>query len=190
SFPRGDLRSSSRRLPSRWLLGTFRHLAEDKTLAVSDWDARGDLGGALRTSSSFSAALLHTSQPATAAEWRTRARTAGRWRDEIVAAAEEMMSARAGEQFTRFDGNLTGVTGLPDYRAGDQAISPTALESYVDCPHGFFVERLLRVRPIEQPEDVVVISPMEIGNLVHRSFELLVADDPDALPSFGQPWSQ
>lgn len=190
SFPRGDLRSSSRRLPSRWLLGTFRARAGDKTLAVSDWDARGDLGGALRTSSSFSAELLHTPQPATAAEWRTRARAGGQWRDEIVAAAEEMMAARAGAQFTRFDGNLTGVPGLPDYRNGDRTISPTALESYVDCPHGFFVERLLRVRPIEQPEDVVTISPMEIGNLIHRSFELLVADDAGALPSFGQPWSQ
>lgn len=41
SFPRGDLRSSSRRLPSRWLLGTLRELAGDSTLASAPPSSSG-----------------------------------------------------------------------------------------------------------------------------------------------------
>lgn len=189
SFPRGDLRSSSRRLPSRWLLGTFRQLADDTNLALSDWDSRGDLGGALIASPSFSAELLRTPEPATQREWRTRAAAAGQLHDPVVTSATEMIRARAGEAFTRFDGNLTGAAGLPDYRDGQRTISPTALESYVDCPHGFFVRRLLRVEPVQPPEDIITISPMEIGNLVHRSIDLLVTEQHAALPGYGEPWT-
>src|SRR5690625_899496 len=141
SFPRGDLRSSSRRLPSRWLLGTLRELAGDTTLAATDWDKVGDLDGALQTSSSFSAELLRGKHLGTDQEWRTRAAATDLLHDAIVEAARQMLRARAGSTFTRYDGNLTASTGLPDYRDGGRAISPTALERYVDCPHAFFVER-------------------------------------------------
>lgn len=189
SFPRGDLRRSSRRLPSRWLLDTFRTRSGVPDLALSDWDRRGDLGGALVTSSSFSAELLRTPDPATPQEWRTRAVGAGQLDDPVVDAAATMLRARGGSAFTRFDGNLAGVDGLPDFRTGDRTISPTALEHYVACPHRYFMEHLLRVVPLDQPEDVLEISPLEIGNLVHHSFDLLVAESGDDLPPYGQPWS-
>ena len=38
SFPRGDLRRSSRRLPSRWLLPTLRELSGDRRMAATGWD--------------------------------------------------------------------------------------------------------------------------------------------------------
>ncbi|MGC0143972.1 PD-(D/E)XK nuclease family protein [Pseudactinotalea sp. Z1732] len=189
SFPRGDLRSSSRRLPSRWLLGTLRELAGDNTLAATDWDTVGDLGGALSTSSSFSAELLRGQRLATDQEWRTRAAATDQLNDAVVHAAQETLRARAGAAFTRYDGNLTASTDLPDYRDGRRPISPTALERYVSCPHSFFVERVLGVRPIEQPEDLITISPMEVGNLVHRSFDTLAREFADDLPGFGEPWS-
>src|SRR6476659_1440355 len=100
-----------------------------------------------------------------------------------------MIRARAADEFTRYDGNLTGVPGLPDYAVGDRAVSPTALETYAECPHAFFVQRLLGVQPLEPPEDIVVITPLEIGNLVHQSVEALVAESADDLPGYGQPWS-
>ncbi len=63
----------------------------------------------------------------------------------MIAAAEVMAVAHTSEDFTRFDGNLAGVEGLPDYALGAIPISPTALEKYAGCPHAFFVERLLKV---------------------------------------------
>ncbi len=134
--------------------------------------------------------MLRTSRLATEQEWRTRqAAASGRLDDDVVIAAVQMIRARLADDFTRYDGNLTGVTGLPNYLIEDRAVSPTRLESYAACPHAFFMQRVLGVYPLEAPEDIVVISPMEIGNLIHQSVEALVVESADALPGFGEPWS-
>lgn len=190
SFPRGDLRRSSHRLPSRWLLGTLRELSGDKRLAATQWNEVGDLAGALRTSGSFAGELLRTADLATEQEWRTRAAMAGVLADPAVNLARDMVRARAGESFTRFDGDLSGADGLPDYRVGDRLISPTALEGYAACPHTFFVSRLLGVTPLEQPEDLVTISPADLGTLVHRCLDELVQSYAGNLPGPGEPWPQ
>lgn len=190
SFPRGDLRRSSHRLPSRWLLGTLRELSGDKRLAATQWNEVGDLAGALRTSGSFAGELLRTEDMATEQEWRTRAALAGILADPAVDLAWDMVRARAGESFTRFDGDLSGAAGLPDYRDGERLISPTALEGYAACPHTFFVNRLLGVTPLEQPEDLVTISPADLGTLVHRCLDELVQSYAGDLPGPGEPWPQ
>src|SRR5581483_3873462 len=100
-----------------------------------------------------------------------------------------MLRARAGDRLTRFDGNLAGVEGLPDFASGDRVISPTALESYAGCPHSFFVERLLGVRSLELPEDIVVIAPSDIGKLVHECMDALVNENAGRLPGPGEPWT-
>jgi ATP-dependent helicase/nuclease subunit B len=188
SFPRGDLRSSARRLPSRWLLGTLRDLSGDHLLPATDWHVVGELSDALVTSESFAGELLRTSDPATGQEWRTRRTLGGGLEDPVADLARAMLDARAGSRFTRFDGNLTGVHGLPDFREATRRLAPTALEAYVSCPHSFFVEHLLRVRPLEQPEDIVTISPAEIGLLIHRAIDQLVRECGDDLPGHGEPW--
>jgi ATP-dependent helicase/DNAse subunit B len=50
---------------------------------------------------------------------------------------------------------------------------------------------MLRVEPIEQPEEIVTISAMEIGNLIHASMDELIgeAERDGTLPSYGEPWS-
>lgn len=189
SFPRGDLRRSARRLPSRWLLSSLRELSGDHSLAASAWES-GGYGGRLASAGSYAGELTCTERLATEQEWRTRqAAAAGRLDDPAVIAAVDLISARAPAALTRYDGNLSRVDGLPDYAHESRAISPTALEKYAGCPHAFFVERLLGVRPVEQPEDIVVISPMEIGNLIHGSVEALVLACGADLPDYGQPWS-
>ncbi len=190
SFPRGDLRRSSRRLPSRWLLPTLRELSRDKELAASDWE-RADFRGTMGTSSSYAGELLTTDRLAHEQEWRVRSvKAAGSLDDDVVRAGLEMIRARAGAEFTRFDGNLTGVAGLPDFADSERVISPTALESYAACPHAFFVQRLLKVEQLEQPEDIVTISPADIGNVVHKSLDRLVIAYGGELPGHGEPWSQ
>jgi RecB family exonuclease len=100
-----------------------------------------------------------------------------------------MIRARAGRPLSRYDGNLTGISGLPNYLAADYPVSPTSLESYAECPHAFFVRRLLRVEPVDDPEDLVTISALDVGNLIHESFEALVKQYDGSLPSYGEPWS-
>jgi len=112
SFPRGDLRRHTHRLPSRWLLPTLRHLSGIPSLAATEWDRAGIANGSstwLATSPSYAGSLLTTDAPSTRQEWRVRAASAGKkldLDDDAVAASLAMSKARDSDQFTRFDGNL------------------------------------------------------------------------------------
>lgn len=188
SFPRGDLRRSTQRLPSRWLLPTLRDIAGRHDLPLTEWSSV--TSDRLTGSASHAAEIRRTDRLATEQEWRVRAISAGhRLDDGVLDAGVHLVRARAGADFTRFGGNLTGVGGLPDYAAGHRPVSPTALESYADCPFAYFVERLLRVRPLEQPEETLTISALDIGTLIHESIDALVTEFADALPSYGEPWT-
>lgn len=186
SFSRGDLRRSSQRLPSRWLLPTLRELTGNHSLAATEW---ADATDQLTTSGSFAGELLRTANLATEQEWRIRLALSDQLTDDIVASGREMVSARAGDALTRFDGDLRGADNLPDYATGAPSISPTALESYATCPHAFFVQRLLKVQQLEQPEDTVTISAADIGTFMHACLDDLVQEFRDRLPGFGEPWS-
>ena len=188
SFPRGDLRRSTGRLPSRWLLPTLRELSGDLDLAATEWESASS--DRIHGSASYARSITAATMPASEQEWRTRAAHDGRLDGEpIVGRAGELLSARAGDAFTRFDGNLTGATGLPDPADGVRRASPTALESYADCPHGYFVARLLGIEPIEHPEEVLTISPLDIGSLIHETMDDFISEQAEALPGFGEPWT-
>lgn len=189
SFPRGDLRRSSRRLPTRWLLGTMRSLTGDHALAATEWD-QASYGDRLLTSASYAGSLTTATMPATEQEWQVRAVSARLWLDdEVVVRARELLRGRASNAFTRFDGDLSGVSGLPEYAVEDRVASPTSLEAYATCPHAYFVERLLQVEPLEAPEDLLVISPIQVGNLIHNSLDAFVSRLAGSLPAYGEPWS-
>ncbi len=188
SFPRGDLRRSTGRLPSRWILPTLRDLAGDRTLAATEWESVSANG--LTGSPSYAASLTRTPMPATKQEWRTKAAAQGRGLDdETIDAALELLRARSSDAFTRFDGNLEAVDGLPDYADGRRLVAPTTLERYAGCPHAFFVQRLLHVEPVEQPEEIISISPLDVGNLIHQTMDAFVTEYDGALPDFGRPWT-
>jgi RecB family exonuclease len=139
-------------------------------------------------SGSFAGELLTTTHLADPQEWRTRAIAAGEATDDaVVAAARAVIAARASDEFTPFDGNLDGVDGLPDLLTSDEAIAPTRLEAYATCPHAYFVQRLLRVEPLEQPEDLLTISALDIGNFLHESLDELAKEGD--LPEVGAPWT-
>jgi hypothetical protein len=71
SFPRGDLRRSTGRLPSRWLLPTLRELSGDRDLAATEWESA--TSDRIRGSESYARSLTTTAIPASEQEWRTRA---------------------------------------------------------------------------------------------------------------------
>jgi len=195
SFPRGDLRRHSDRLPSRWLLPTLRRLSGNPVLAATEWqevtiDKRSEQW--LATSHSYAGSLMSTDAPSTGQEWRVRAASADvDLDDDALDASIAMRNARDSADFTRFDGNLGGQEGLPDFAHGAELVSPTALERYAICPHEYFVKRMLHVEPVEAPEEVVEISAMDIGNLIHECFDELISGcrDRGELPGYGNPWT-
>jgi hypothetical protein len=187
SFARGDLRRSAGRLPSRWLLPSIRHLADAPDLLVTEWEtARGPQ---LLDASSFWNEIRKTSDAATETEWRLRAVASGITLQEPAAdSALALIEARESEFFTRFDGDLRHISGLPDYARNQVPVAPTTLEGYAICPHAYLVERLLRVKAVKQPEELITISPLNSGNLVHEAFDTFFRQLTDA-PDYGEPWT-
>lgn len=196
SFPRGDLRASGGRIPSRWLLPTLRDISGDPALASTDWEkVRSDR---LAGSPSYASSVVSAPMPATEQEWRQRALDAGgaaalRSADVAFDRALELRAARASDRFTRFDGNLSGVaSALPDLADGQRQHSPTSLEQWVACPHAYFVQRLLKVRAVEEPETGLAITPMERGNLMHAALDEFFQwlQSHGGAPASSQPWTK
>jgi hypothetical protein len=160
--PRGDLRNTTQRQPSRWL-------ADLPT-------------GEQRSVASHTAGLLQTDFPAHAGEHRLRGRCAHVLHDGaadlsslaasdgdvVLARALALREARRSELLTPFDGDLSAV-GVPAF---ERPVSPTQLQAWAACPHGYFVQYLLGVRPLEEPEDALGITPLDRGNALHEVLDL------------------
>ena len=133
-------------------------------------------------------------------EWRIRAAVAGHGSgarvdetlagDEVVRRALAMIGGRASEVLTRFDGDVSGHD-IPGPAGAGQVVSPTALEAWARCPHAYFVQRLLRVEPVEAPEDLVEISPVEAGSMIHEVLDRFFTQQSraGAAPAAGQRWT-
>jgi RecB family exonuclease len=157
SYPRGDLRRSTERVPSRFLVPTLATLKDPVAPAIA----------------SYAHAIARVEFPASSHELGVRAALAGEeWIGGVpeVARGRELVAARASDEFTRFDGNLASLgERIANVRpiGNVHAIAPTQLEQWALCPHGFFLRYVLHVMPLERPEEIMQISPLDRGSLVH-----------------------
>jgi RecB family exonuclease len=193
---RGDLRRSTERIPSRWVLDVAGALAgervwgEDLLRASYPW---------VDNIASFDAGLRQVAFPASEQEHRLRSllarppRTRGRARttgDPVLDDGMAMMAARRSNRFTRFDGNLSGLA-VPS--PVDRPVSATRLQTWAVCPFAYLLGSVLRVEEVENPEDRLRISALDLGSLVHEALErfvLEVLDRPaDEQPRPSEPWS-
>ncbi|HEY2429386.1 MAG TPA: PD-(D/E)XK nuclease family protein [Acidimicrobiales bacterium] len=175
TLPRGDLRRSNERVPSRWVLELASALGGERW-----WS--GDLLGAdrpwIRHVASYDAGLRRLEQPATAQEHRLRTMMAvaaplDDVGDPTIEAGAAVIGERRSPRFTRFDGNLSG---LPVPSPAEAPTSATRLERWVRCPYAYLVQDILRVEPVENPEEQLRITPRDRGELVHQALELFVGE--------------
>jgi len=194
-YPRGDLRRSAERSPSRWLLDTaealdgIRPRGEDLARASRGWF--GEVP-------SFTAGLRRTEFPAHSQEYDTRA--LADWHDkhrirgkpdtgpgglidiDVVRRRPELRRgielrlARRSRRLTRFDGNLSTDGDLRGVRLPHPAqettiTSASKLEAWVKCPHAYFVRHVLQVDAIDDDRDNHRISPIDLGRLIHGILE-------------------
>lgn len=200
--PRGDLRRSAERVPSRWLLDTATALADTDV-----WSE--DLARIAREHEwaeevpSFVAGLQTTAFPATDQEYEARRlidlrATVGRLdlrSDELSSSdpgfgrSVELVEARRQRAFTRFDGNLTHLGA--DLDVGRGVVSPTRLESWAFCPHQYFMRHVLGIDVIERPDEARRITALDRGSLFHDVLDEFVNSEltGDGVPKAGQPWS-
>ncbi len=196
--PRGDLRRSQERVPSRWVLDIASSLAgepwwsEELLGAERDW---------LVQVASFDAGLRRMAFPAAEQEYRLRSlmahSTSGPGtaalavlEDPTVDRGAEVVAARRSDRFTRFDGNLAGMA-IPS--PTERGTSATRLEAWASCPFGHFLRDILDVDEVENPEDELQITPRDRGSLVHDVLERFIgevlAGDGANQKAPSQPWS-
>jgi len=82
--------------------------------------------------------------------------------------ALRLEAARYGTGWTRWDGNLGTGAGT---RVPAAVVSPTSLETWASCPFRYFLGHVLALEPVERPEEVVTISPLERGLLIHAALD-------------------
>jgi len=193
-YPRGDLRRTTERTPSRFVVDA---LASD---VLADTDGRGDTTTAIP---SFAAGIARLEFPATEQEHRLRAlldhTTAGFAvaRHELgaidapFARGVDLIMARASRDFTRFDGNLAGcdIGGPTDPAV---VVSPTRLQTYAANPFEYLLGHVLRVDVPELPEERYELTALDRGNLVHEILDQFlreVFERPDGAPAPDAAWT-
>ena len=191
--PRGDLRASHARVPSRWLVAAASALRGETVTADELLSLHDDW---IEHVPSFAHAVTHAAFPPTEQDYRLRAgnRHAP---DAVAAAGAEVIYARCSPAFTRFDGNLSGLSasGLSpdDVALTDTTVSATRLEAWAACPHAYFVRYLLGIDPVDDPERQLTITALDRGSLVHDVLERFVATviarPPDQQPAPDDPWT-
>jgi ATP-dependent helicase/nuclease subunit B len=182
-FPRGDLRRTTERVPSRFL----DELGIDEYSVVP----------------SFAAGIARVAFPATEQEHRLRAlldhTRAGNAvldhelpnRDVALGRGLEVAFARGSDRFTRFDGNLAGMA-VPHPADPDVVVSPTRLEAYAACPFDYFLGQVLRVDIPEPPEERYELTPLDRGRLVHEILDEFLREvlaGPEGAPTPDTPWT-
>jgi len=83
--------------------------------------------------------------------------------------AFEVESLRNSNQYTNADGLIDApdiLSELNRHFHQDYSYSASALESYVQCPFRFFIEKVLKLEEIKEPEDR--LDALQIGDLYHR----------------------
>jgi ATP-dependent helicase/nuclease subunit B len=196
-FPRGDLRRSNEYMPSRWLLeAASAH--EGRQIFTPDLADLGECEWFTEVPSQV-AGLLSTSHPPTRHEYDVVSvlgaqRSGSALESSFLAVADsgfsrglELIDSRASRQFTRFDGNLSGLD-LPSPAAAGQIMSPTRLEAWSVCPHAYLMRYLLGVEPVDVPEAVYSLGALERGSLVHDALDIWLSEV-IATEDSGAPWT-
>ena len=159
SVPRGDLRATTERLPSRWIAD---HLVDVPWHDIS----------------SHHHSLLTADFPSADAEHRLRrlATAAVAGPDQLAAACADdpvadraltMRAACRSDTVTVYDGDLSGV----EIVHFDRPVSASRIEAWPACPHAYFMRHLLGVYPLDDPADELALSPIDRGNVLHEALD-------------------
>lgn len=164
TIPRGDLRATAAHQPSRWVVAPL-----------------ADAGRVATEIASHAQALAVTEFPVSPSEHRLRelwtAVRAGvdvrehavTGDDRVLAAALRLRDARASSALTIYDGDLSSRT----IRLTERLVSPTQIEQWPTCPHAYFLRHVLGVYPVDEPGEIVSVTPLDRGSAIHEALDRL-----------------
>jgi RecB family exonuclease len=188
-WPRSDIGCAAARGPARWFVEAARAVSGNDGLQGGDLlddDNRGFMN--VIESPLHGMESAHRNGITNASEYRLRSLTAhvsgGRsvsehWTVSVDAGAAlatglRVEANRFGPDWTAWDGRLVGQS-LP-VPSVESPISPTKLESWAACPFSYFAENILRLEGVDRPEEIVTISALDRGTLLHAILEQFVEE--------------
>lgn len=195
-YPRGDLRGTRARLPSRWLLDTASAL-HGARVNSSGFAALGaptvhEVASFAHGLATAPAALSLVERDLAVLDRHTRAGL-DPVDDPLAGPALRRgllaQAARRGATFTVWDGNLAGL-GVPS-PSGGQRLSATAMQSWAACPFRYFLGQVLGLTDRPDPETVTAIAATDRGSLLHEVLERFLGEAitaPGGPPRPGEPW--
>ncbi len=203
SYSRVDPVTRRSQYPSPWLLEAASTLADDRVSSerLHTYDAPWltvieSMEDALRLAEGGRAADGHEYDVLALARWQRTGRRLARHPlasdGGPLGRALAMERARATRELTEWDGFVGGIAGSSRRLGGSlsQVMSPTRLEAWATCPYRHFLGSVLNLSAWETPEDVLTISPLERGSLVHAILERFINEALDAgAPSPHEGWT-
>ncbi|MEL6892511.1 MAG: PD-(D/E)XK nuclease family protein, partial [Actinomycetota bacterium] len=173
--PRGDLRTTTEHQLTRWL----EPLVDRGGATGSDLTA----GLSVEHIDSAAAGLEALHAPPSERERRLRDRlragvpadpvAAAGLGDHVLARAIAMRAGRDAPTLSEYDGDLTSTeVGA----IGERPVSPTRIQAWATCPHAYFNQYLLEVRPIEEVDRDISIRALDSGTLQHEVLDRLHRD--------------
>ena len=175
AFPRGDIRSGTLHVPSRWLLPTLQHYLGEQVRAT-DWQESSH--SAVEVRGSYAAGVI-AEDPVSVPALKQRQVLADPTLIDPV--ARQMVQDRAGAVFSRFTVRVGSAIELPPIGP-----SPTRLQKWFECPHHYCNRYILGLREEDDPDETVEMSPLDQGTLLHDVLDRLVSEWRE--PGYGQPW--
>ncbi|MDH3299370.1 MAG: PD-(D/E)XK nuclease family protein [Acidimicrobiia bacterium] len=175
---RGDLRSNrSRAWPER-----LKGLVAEAQVIASHHQGLLDHGRPMSENDFALRALLAHVEAGDPVHTHVLAR-----RDPVLAAGLRRHLGRRRTELTPYTGRVERSMIDPV----DRTFSPTALETYAQCPRKYLFQRVLRLQEDERPERIAEITARERGHLVHRVLERFVTEalDTGSVPGPGERWS-
>lgn len=90
-----------------------------------------------------------------------------------LARGRDVLESRRSENFGAHDGNLakSGKNSSFNLR-----VSASTLQNYAECPYRYFLATELNVDERIDPEDLLVLSPLDKGLIVHKILERFLGD--------------
>lgn len=196
-FPRGDLRGTRDRLPSRWLLATASALhgrrVDSTTFATLGAPAVDEVRSYAHGLATAPAAVSLAEHDLAVLDARRRD---GLDPAEVPIAGIALrrglaaQAARRSAEFTVWDGNLAGL-GVPS-PSGGRRLSATAMQSWASCPFRYFLGQVLGLTDRPDPETVTAIAATDRGTLLHEVLERFLGEAiaaPGGPPRPGEGWS-
>ena len=96
----------------------------------------------------------------------------------ILGRALRLEDSRSQPDLTEWDGNVEPIAAASPRlsRALTRTVSPTRLERWAVCPYRFFLGDVLSLSALEPPDELLTISAMERGSLVHKILEEFIQE--------------